>query len=180
VTDIDADIMAAEADQRRARDSETRAIRLRDGARVSIEAKKREIAEAKRRRELARSSGAEAETSALDLARRAGEREQELLERRAELREAEIDLAKHSGELATLLKRALDFERELALKRIERAAIKEPGAAASTLDRVVFDIERQTLEARRRQAEKKIDVASREKRVVDRLLKILEARRDVR
>ena len=78
-----------------------------------------------------------------------------------------------------MAKRALEFEHQLMVKRNERLAITEPGATASSLERVILDLEQETLNAQVTQANKKIEVATLERRVADRLLKILAARRRI-
>ena len=144
-----------------------------------VETKKREIVDIKRRRVLAKGNNKEAEVATLDAERKALEREQDFLEQREFLGSAEIDLARRTGELATLVMRSLAFERELMLKRNERFAIAVPGPAASSLDRVILDLEQKTLSAQVIRADKKIEVASLERRVADRLRKILAARRSI-
>ena len=179
VADIQADAAAAEADLDQAARAVQQATNVRAGTRGQIEEKKREIVALKRRIDLAKGSNDEGEAGALDAERKAMEREKELLEQRELLGDAEIDLARRSGELATIAKRALEFEHRLMLKRNERLVITEAGPAQSSLERVILDLEQQTLNAQVTQADKKIEVASLERRVADRLLKILAARRRV-
>jgi hypothetical protein len=179
VADIDANTAAADADLGQAARTVQQAADLRAGTRAQIEEKKQDIVALKRRTDLAKGSNNEAEATGLDAERKALEREKELLEQRELLGNAEIDLARRSGELARMAKRALEFERQLMLKRNERLAITEQGPATSSLERVILDLEQQTLNAQVTQADKKIEVATLERRVADRLLKILAARRRV-
>ena len=179
VADIETDIAAADAELGRAARAERHATDLRGSTRGSIEAKKQEIIAAKRRRDLAKTNRSEVEVATLDAQLKAMEREKDLLEQRELLGSAEIDLARRSGELSTLEKRALGFERELMVKRHERLAITATGPAASSLDRVILALEQQTLSAQVTQADKKIEVASLARRVADRLLDILAAHRRI-
>lgn len=176
---IDADMMAADAALADAISAEAAATMARDTAKASVSAKKDQIADVKRQRATAKKNGSEANASSLDLSRKALERELDLLDQRAALRNDEIELARRSGELATLDKRMLSFERELTLKRQEESASTAVGPERSSLRRVVLDLESQALSARVAHADKAVDVASRQKRVAERLLKILEAQRRV-
>jgi hypothetical protein len=176
-TAIDAELTAADNDFLDAREAENQATAARTQAQSSIESKKAEIADNKRSRDAAKKSGSETEATTLDVQRRALERERDLLEQRATLRAAEIDLARQKGELALFVKKTLEFERSLTAKRRELSTVTSGTPAAATLQRVVLDLEQQTLSARVREADKKIDVASREKRVAASLLKLVEAQR---
>jgi len=177
--EIDADIAEAEGNLAQAKSNETAAISQRDGARAASEAKKQEIAAIKQRHSIAKANKNEVEVSSLALSRKALERELDLLEQRESLRAAEIDLARNTGELAAMARRALAFEKELAVKRLESDAVTEPGPTRSTLSSVVLNLEAQTLDARVAYADKAVDVATRLKKVAERQLKIVEARRQV-
>ena len=65
------------------------------------------------------------------------------------------------------------FERELLLKRNEGRGAGSEGPVASSRHRVILELEEQTLRAQVTHADKKIEVATLEKQVVERLLKIL-------
>jgi hypothetical protein len=175
VSKIDADMMAADAALADAISAEAAATMARDNAKASVSAKKEQIADVKRQRDTAKKNGSEANASSLDSSRKALERELDLLNQRAALRDDEIELARRSGELATLDKRMLSFERELTLKRQEESTSTVSGPERSSLRRVVLDLESQALSARVAYSDKAVDVASRQKRVAERLLKILEA-----
>lgn len=176
---IDADLTASDAALLEAQTAVSAAMSQRDGARTNVEAKKLEIAAIKRQQSTAKANKNEVELASLTSSRKALERELSLLEQRESLRDAEIDLARQSVELANLTRRALSFERELVLKRLERTNLTEPGPVTSSLDRVILDLEAQTLAARVELADKAVDVATREKRVAERQLKINEARRRI-
>ena len=179
IAKIEADMGATDVSLADAIAAEAAATRGRDDAKANVAAKKAQIADVKRQRNTAKKTAGEANVSALDSSRKALERELDLLDQRAALRDDEIELARRSGELATLEKRMLSFERELALKRQEEATSTASGPERSSLTRVILDLEAQTLAARVAQADKGVDVASRQKRIAERLLKILEAQRRV-
>jgi hypothetical protein len=175
--EIDADLRAADEEFLDAREAENMATALRTDAQASITAKKTQISDNKRQRDAARKAGNTTEATTLDAQRRAFEREQDLLEQRAGLRAAEIDLARKQGELATLRKRTLEFEKSLLAKRRELDAAELGTPTAAATQRVILDLEQQTLTSRLQEAEKRIDVASREKSVAASLLKLVEAQR---
>ena len=174
---IDEDIMAADADLAEAIAAESAAAARRVTARADVASKKAEIADVKRQRDNAKGPGNEATVTALDLSKKALERELVLLEQRSALNDAEIELARQTNELAALERQMHSFERELAIKRVEEADSAASGPQRSSLRRVVLDLEGQTLNARVTHADKAVDVASRQKKVAERLLKILEAQR---
>lgn len=176
MADIEAAVAAADADLARAQRAEHLASNLRIDARADIERMKQALVAVKRRRTAAKDA-ASPEYPTLNAETKALEREQDLLEERERLGSVEIDLARRFGELAGLGKRALELERELLLKRREFQGGEGP--EASSRQRVMLDLEEQTLRAQAVHADKKIDVATLEKQVIDRLLKILSAQRRV-
>ena len=176
---IDKDIAEAENNLAQATSNQTAAVSQRDAARASTEAKKLEIEDMKRKHSTAKANKNEVEASSLATTRKALERELALLEQRESLRSVEIDLARQTAELAGLARRALTFEKELLAKRVESDALTQAGPAKSTMTSVVLDLERQTLNARVAHADKAVDVATRAKKVAERQLQIVEARRKV-
>jgi hypothetical protein len=78
-----------------------------------------------------------------------------------------------------LRRQALGLERQLRLKRAEQIAATGAGPETARGDQIVFDLEKATLEAQRKVADKEAEVADNEKKVVERRLKILEAQRSV-
>jgi hypothetical protein len=179
IVDIDRDIAAAEADRSSAAREEESALALKSGSDARIQVKKREISAADGRKNLAKREKKEAEVAALEAEKNALEREKNLMERRKSLREAEIDLAKKRAELATLTRQALDLEKQLMLKRAEHGGIASGGPQAARSNQILFDLEKATLEAQRKRADKAGEVTDREKRVVERRMQILEAQRSV-
>lgn len=152
---------------------------MRLGASSRIEFKKVEISRIKERINLAKKENREADRVGLEAERKAAEREIELLRRREELREAEIVLETKRGELATLTKQGLELELQLAVRRAGRRRAPIGGAGGASLDRVIGELEKQTLEAQRAQAAAAIDLSDQEIRVIDRRLEMLDAQQRV-
>jgi hypothetical protein len=152
---------------------------MRLGARNRIEAKKVEIDRIKERINLARKEGREADRLGLDAERKAAELEIRLMERREELRRAEIELEIQRAELAGLTRQALQLELQLAVRRAGRLRKPGGGAGGASLDRVIGELEKQTLEAQRAQSASSMDVADREMNVLDRRLELLDAQQKV-
>lgn len=152
---------------------------MRLGARAGIEAKKVEIVRIKERVNVAKKEGREADRVGLEAERKAAEREIDLLKVREELRQVETDLEITRAELAGLTHKALQLELQLAVRRAGRNRAPVGGAGGASLDRVIGELEKQTLEAQREQAVAGVDVANGEIRVIDRRLDLLEAQQRV-
>lgn len=152
---------------------------MRLGARGRIEAKKVEIDRIKERINLAKKENREADRLGLEAERKAAELEIRLMERREELRKAEIELEIQRAELAGLTQKALQLELQLAIRRAGRLRKPVGGASGASLDRVIGELEKQTLEAQRAQAASSIDVSDREITVIDRRLDLLETQQKV-
>jgi hypothetical protein len=152
---------------------------MRLGARGRIESKKVEMVRIKERIALAKKENREADRLGLEAERKAAERERGLFERREELRQAEIELETSRSELAALTHKALQLELQLAVRRAGRLRTPIGGAGGASLDRVIGELEKQTLEAQRAQAAYSSEVAVREIRVIDRRLELLEAQQKV-
>jgi chromosome segregation ATPase len=148
---------------------------MRLGARARIESKKVEIVRIKDRINLAKKENREADRVGLDAERRAAEREKGLFERREELRQSEIELEAVRGELAGLTEKALQLELQLASRRAGRSRKPAGGAGAASLEQVIGELEKQTLEAQRAQAAYDPVVANQEIKVIDRRLELLDA-----
>jgi hypothetical protein len=152
---------------------------MRLGARARIEAKKVEIVRIKERVNVAKKENREADRAGLEAERKAAEREIDLLEVREELRQVETDLETKRAELADLTQKALQLELQLATRRTGRSRSPVGGAGGASLDRVIGELEKQTLEAQRAQAFASLDVSDREVKVIDRRLDLLEAQQRV-
>jgi hypothetical protein len=152
---------------------------MRLGATATIEAKKVQIVRIKERANLAKKENREADRLGLEAERKAAEREIELLRRREELRQTEIELETKRGELASLTKRALELELQLSIRRTGRMRAQVGTAGGARLDRVIGELEKQTLEAQREQAASSMELADVETRVIDRRLELLDAQQRV-
>jgi hypothetical protein len=152
---------------------------MRLGARGRIEAKKVEMVRIKERIALAKKENREADRLGLEAERKAAEREKGLFEVREELRQAEIELETSRTEFAALSQKALELELQLAVRRAGRSRTPIGGAGGASLDRVIGELEKQTLEAQRAQALYGIEVADREVKVIDRRLEMLDAQQKV-
>jgi len=152
---------------------------MRLGASSRIEFKKVEINRIKERINLAKKENREADRVGLEAERKAAEREIELLRRREELRDAETVLETKRADLASLSKQALELELQLAVRRAQRRRTPVGGAGGASLDRVIGELEKQTLEAQRAQAAAGIDLSDQEIKVLDRRLEMLDAQQRV-
>jgi hypothetical protein len=153
--------------------------RMRLGALAKIESKKVEIGRIKERISAAKKENRDADRFGLEAERKAAEREIELLKGREELRRAEIEFEITRANLAALTAKALQLELQLATRRAGRLRTPVGGAGGASLDRVIGELEKQTLEAQREQAASSIEVANREITVIDRRLELLEAQQRV-
>jgi len=152
---------------------------MRLGALARMEAKKVEIGRIKERINAAKRENRDADRLGLEAERKAAEREIELLKGREELRRAEIEFEIRRADLAALTAKSLQLELQLATRRATRLRTPVGGAGGASLDRVIGELEKQTLEAQREQAASSIDVAKTEMIVIDRRLELLYAQQSV-
>ena len=152
---------------------------MRLGALASIEAKKVGIGRLKERINQAKKENREADRLGMEAERKASEREIELLKGREELRRAEIEFEIRRADLAALTAKSLQLELQLATRRAGRLRTPVGGAGGASLDRVIGELEKQTLEAQRDQAASSIDVAKTEMVVINRRLVLLDAQQRV-
>jgi chromosome segregation ATPase len=172
---LKAAVDAAKLAENRRQQAET----MRLGARATIEAKKVEITRLKEKIGVAKKESREADRAGLEAERKAAEREVDLLKVREELRQVETDLETKRAELAGITQKALQLELQLAIRRAGRSRAPAGGAGGASQDRVIGELEKQTLEAQREQAASTVDVADREIRVLDRRLDLLDAQQRV-
>jgi hypothetical protein len=172
---IRATAAAIEAAEKARQQAET----MRLGATSRIEFKKVEIVRIKDRINVAKKENRDADRAGLEAERKAAEREIDLLKRREELREAETELESKRAEFADLNKKALELELQLAVRRTGRLRAPVGGAGGASLDRVIGELEKQTLEAQRAQAAASIEVSDQEIRVLDSRLDLLDAQQRV-
>lgn len=166
---------AVEAAEKARQQAET----MRLGATSRIEFKKVEIVRIKDRINVAKRENRDADRVGLEAERKAAEREIELLKRREQLRDAETILESTRAEFAGLTRKALELELQLAVRRAGRLRTSVGGAGGASLDRVIGELEKQTLEAQRAQAASSIDVSDHEIRVLDRRLELLDAQQKI-
>jgi hypothetical protein len=124
---------------------------------------------------VAKKENRDADRAGLEAERKAAEREIDLLERREDLRLAETELEARRGDCAALSKKALELELQLAIRRLQRQRKSVGGAGGASLDRVIGELEKQTLEAQRAQAAASIEVSDQEIKTLDRRLELLDA-----
>ena len=172
-------LAAATQAQKLAENRRKQAETMRLGARAGIEAKKVEIGRIKERVNVAKKENREADRVGLEAERKAAEREIDLLKVRERLRQAETEVEIERAELANLTHKALQLELQLAVRRAGRTRGPAGGAGGASLDRVIGELEKQTLEAQRAQAVADVDVAQGEIRVIDRRLDLLDAQQTV-
>jgi len=152
---------------------------MRLGALARIEAKKVEIGRLRESVTTAKKENRDADRLGLEAERKAAEREIELLKGREELRRAEIEFEIRRADYAALTAKALQLELQLATRRAGRLRTPGGGAGGASLDRVIGELEKQTLEAQREQAASSIEVAKTEMNVIDRRLELLQAQQGV-
>lgn len=152
---------------------------MRLGARSRIESKKVEIGRLKERINAAKKENREVDRLGMEAERKAAEREIDLLKRREGLRQAEIEWEARRADLAAFTGKALQLELQLATRRAGRLKKPVGGAGGASLDRIIGELEKQTLEAQRAQAASSIEVADREITVIDRRLELLDAQQRV-
>jgi hypothetical protein len=78
-----------------------------------------------------------------------------------------------------LSKKALELELQLATRRAGRQKKVVGGAGQASLDRVIGELEKQTLEAQRAQAASSMEVSDLEIKAIDRRLELLDAQQKV-
>lgn len=178
-TEIQRDIELTDQVRSAAVEAERAAREQRTLAATRLEEKKKAISSNKDKLKIARRENKESEVLVLTTEGKALERDKELLEQREALRDAEINLAIRRNELATLTKRALDLELQLAEKRAQQpeASVSTPESARAA--RILVDMERAVLEAQKRAAQKQDEVADGAQKVIDRQLKTLQAQIDI-
>jgi len=179
VVDIERDVQSAEQARTAAIEAEKTAQEQRSTATTRLEEKNKAIDENKAKLKAAKKEKKESEILLLTTEAKALGRDKDLLEQREALRDAEIDLARGRNELATLTKQALELERQLSLKRAENAGTSVSGPDTAREARVLIDLEKATLEAQKKVADKQGEVADGAKEVVDRQLKTLEAQQNI-
>jgi hypothetical protein len=141
-----------------------------------IEVKKQEISTIDARIKLADKSKQETDKITLTAEKKVNERQKTFLERREALHAAEIEEAKASKKLADQSTKALELELQLAQRRQARARAPagDPTALLS-MDQVIRDLEKKTLEAQRDVAQAEKDHAGKHEDIAKRRLELYQA-----
>ena len=179
VEEIQRDIDSADQARTAATEAERTTQEQRSSAIAMIAEKKRAISANKDKLKIAKREKNESEKLVLTTEGKTLRRDLDLLEQREAIRGAEIELARKRNELATLTKQALDLERQLVLKRTELAETSARGTDSDRIARVLIDLEKATLEAQKKAADKQSEVADGTRSVVGRRLKTLQARQNI-
>jgi len=149
-------------------------------AKAQVEMQKSEIDMTKTAKDLADKQGKEAEKEAMERQKDKQELDKRLLERYVQLWERQINLAKAQREGFDAAARV--HERELSLEAASESMDRLQGTATGTLESglrlqtEIRELEREVLEAMKNSANRREDVAKRERQVIDARLDILEAR----
>jgi hypothetical protein len=179
VADIQRDVDSTDRDRTAAGEAERMAQDQRSSLITRIEEKKQAIAANKEKLKAAKKDKNEAEIPLLTAEGKALDRDKDLLEQQLALRDAEISYSRARNELATATKQALDFERQLAQKRVEQGGAGESKSDQARAARWLIDMERATLDAQKKAADKQGEVADGLKKVVAHRLKTLEAQQNI-
>jgi hypothetical protein len=152
-------------------------------AKAHIEVKKKEIELTKSRIDAAKKQQNAVDADAFESQKKVLELELKLLERRAQLYAAEVELGEAVRDAARARAKANEREMDLALKRQEIAALSRGALSQGTvaqalqLSAQLHDLEKKALEAMRDMAGKEADTAQKEKKIAERRLAILEAQK---
>jgi len=152
------------------------ATEMRARTKGMIEVKKQEISTIDARIKLADKSKQETDKITLTAEKKVNERQKTFLERREALHAAEIEEAKASKKLADQSTKALELELQLAQRRQARARAPagDPTALLS-MDQVIRDLEKKTLEAQRDVAQAEKDHAGKHEDIAKRRLELYQA-----
>jgi hypothetical protein len=175
---IQRDISAAIQARRQADHDRAQAEGLKQSARERIARKQTEIGGIEREQKVFKSQKRDADAVALEADKKAAHQEKDLIERRASLRDAEIELEKKRAEMLDARRQALELELQLAKRRLDQARAGNPGGpTGARIKQVLDDLEKRTLELQQKDVEKAKDVADRQKAIIGKRLQILDAQR---
>lgn len=144
----------------------------------AIDMRKLALKDVDRRKDEAKKNKRESEAMALKIESKAKEQAIDLLNKLKDLRKAEIEEAKAEAELADIEIRLYRLEDELQLKRLEYDSVMAVSAgdlSRSTAQRVLRELEVQLLKLQEDQAKATEKVASKQKDIVKRRMKLHEA-----
>jgi hypothetical protein len=179
VADIQRDVESADRDRTAAGDAERLAQDQKSSLVTLIEEKKQAIAVNKDKLKAAKKDKNEAEIPLLTAEGKSLDRDKELLDQQLALREAEIILARARNEFASTTKQALDFERQLAQKRADQGVAAASKSDQARAARLLLDLEKATLEAQKKAADKQGEITDGLKKAIDHRLKTLEAQQNI-
>jgi chromosome segregation ATPase len=144
----------------------------------TIDGRKKMMGEVDRRKDEAKKSKKQSELIALDIEKKANQQAIDLLNKLKDLRRTEVDEANADAELAKVEFSALELETELIRKRMEYDSLAASGAGdltLSTTQQVLRELEIRVLKLQQQQAEATQKVASRQKEIIARRMKLHEA-----
>ncbi len=177
---------AAERMERRARNRRSRAERARDDARAAREAEAEEVERLERAMEIADELDQAARKSRLERDRELRERYSDLLRKRAEAYELEMELAEREGRHAEALLDRLGVERRLAEDLRQWRLLHGAGAVwadaaerREETERTIIERVRHYFEAEREEARRRERVAESRRKLAEKQLEFMERRRDL-
>jgi hypothetical protein len=176
--DIKRDLIVASRARTQADHDRAQAERLKQSARARLARKDEEIDGIKRQQKVFKSQKRSVDAVALEADQKAAEQEKDLIERRASLRDAEIELERKRAEMLDARRQALELELQLTYRRLDQARAGNPGGpTGARIKQVLNDLEQRTLQMQQKDVEKSKEVADRQKEIIQKRLQILEAQR---
>lgn len=144
----------------------------------TIETRKNKLSDVDRRKNEAKKANKQSEVMALDIEKKANQQAIDLLNKLKDLRKTEVEAAKADAELSEVESSALELETQLITKRMEYDSLSYTGAGDLTLgttQQVLRELEIKLLKLQKDQAEATQKVASRQKEIIARRMKLHEA-----
>lgn len=172
--------------ERRARSRHSRAKRARDRARAAHEGESKEIERLERAMEIADELGQAARKSRLERDHELRERYRDLIQKRVEAYEHEMELAEREERHAAALLDRLDVERRLAddfrqwrLLHGEGAAWADAADRLDETERTIIERLRNYFEAEREEGRRHERVEESRRKLAEKYLEFIELRRDL-
>ena len=178
LSEIAADIDNSMAYKQHAVDRKSQADNRLTEIEGAIEARKVSNKDVDRHKSEAKKAKRESEVIALDIEKKVNQQAMDLLNRLKDLRKVEIEEAKLAIEMADAEIKALQLENELQHKRIEHDSLTAAMASALTLStnqQVLRELELNLLKLQEEHASATQKLASKQKDVVSRRMKLHEA-----
>jgi hypothetical protein len=177
--DIQRDMDSADRERTAAGEAERAALDQRSSLLMQIEDKKKAIVDNKEKLKAAKKDKKEADIPLLTSEAKALDRDKDLLDQQLALRDAEISCARTRNEFATASKQALDFEKQLAQRRADQGVTGANKSDQARAARGLVDLEKTTLAAQKKAADKQSEVADGLKKIIEHRIKTLEAQQNV-